>query len=70
MGAVTSERHELPCGPVVNNPPATVGDAGSIPGLGRFPEGGRSPEGGNGNHTLVFLPGESRGQRSMLGYSP
>ena len=39
------------------------GDAGSTPGLGR-------PPGGNGNPTPVFLPGESHGQRSLLGYSP
>ena len=32
-----------PGGPVVQNPPAIVGDAGSIP------ESGRSPGGGNGN---------------------
>ena len=36
-------RAGLPCGSVVKNPPANVGDAGSIPGLGR------SPRGGNGN---------------------
>ena len=70
VGAVTKERRELPGGLVVNNPPATAGDAHSVPGLGRFSEGGRFPAGGNGNHTLVFLPGESYGQRSMSGYSP
>ena len=37
-----------------------VGDLGSIPGLGRSP----------GVPTLVFLPGESHGQRSLAGYSP
>ena len=41
-----------------------AGDAGSIPGSGR------SPRGGNGNPLLVFLPGKSHGQRSMVGYSP
>ena len=25
---------------------------------------------GNGNHTPVFLPKESHGQRSLVGYSP
>ena len=41
-----------------------AGDPGSIPGLGR------SPGEGNGNPTLVFLPGKSHGQRSLVGYSP
>ena len=40
-----------------------AGDTGLIPGSGR------SPGGGQGN-TLVFLPGESHGQRSLVGYSP
>ena len=40
-----------------------AGDVGSIPGSGRFP-GGRSWQ-----FTPVFLPGESRGQRSLVGYS-
>ena len=38
-------------------------DPGSIPGSGR------SPGGGHGD-PLVFLPGESHGQRSLAGYSP
>ena len=52
---------------VVKNLPANAGDvrdADSIPGLGR------SPGGGNGKPPPVFLPGESHGQRSLLGYSP
>ena len=40
-----------------------AGDLGSIPGLGR------SPGGGHGN-SPVFLPGESHGQRSLVGHSP
>ena len=36
-----------------------VRDAGSIPGSGRSLEKG-----------MVFLPGESHGQRSLAGYSP
>ena len=41
------------------------GDHGLIPGLGR------SPAEGNGNlSTPVFLLGEFRGQRSLVGYSP
>ena len=34
-----------------------------------LPRSGRSPGGGHGN-PLVFLPGESHGQRSLEGYSP
>ena len=52
---------------VVKNPPANVGDirdVGSIPGLGR------SPEGGHGNPTPASLPGESHGQRNLVGCSP
>ena len=42
-----------------------AGDLGLIPGLGR------SPGEGNGNQpTPVFLPGESHGRRSLVGYSP
>ena len=39
-----------------------AGDPGSIPGLGR------SPGEGHGNPTPVFLPGESHGRRSLVGY--
>ena len=49
------------------NPPASaedIRDVGSIPGLGR------SPGGGHGNPLPVFLPGESHGQRSLVGYGP
>ena len=31
---------------------------------------GRSPGEGNGKPTPVFLPGESYGQRSLVGYNP
>ena len=47
---------------VVKNPPATAGDirdVGSIPGRRR-----------TWKPTLVFFPGESHGQRSLVGYSP
>ena len=50
-------------GAVVKNLPTNAGDARDtslFPGLGRSP-GGESP---------VFSPGESHGQRSMLGYGP
>ena len=52
---------------MVKYPSANAGDikdAIFIPGSGR-PPGGR-----NGNPTPVFLPGESHGQRSLVGYSP
>ena len=52
---------------VIENSLANAGDirdAGSIPGLGR------SPGGEHGLPTPVFLPGESHGQRSLMGYSP
>ena len=54
-------------GTVVKNMPASerdAGDEGSIPDLGRFPGGG------TWQPTPVFLPGESHGQRSLLGNSP
>ena len=53
---------------VVKNPPANAGDLtdmGLIPGLGRSPGGERAWQ-----PTPVFLPGESLGQRSLVGYSP
>ena len=39
-----------------------IGDAGSIPGLGRSP--------GEGQGILIFLSGESHGQRSLSGCNP
>jgi len=44
--------------------PANAGERGSIPVLGR------SPGEEKWQPTPVFLPGESRGQRSLAGYSP
>ena len=41
-----------------------AGDRGSIPGSRR------SPGDGNGKPTPVFLPGESHGGMSLVGYSP
>ena len=54
----------LPDGSVVKNPPAHVGDGGSIPGSGRVPWRRKWQP------TPVFLPGKSHGQRSLAGYSP
>ena len=51
---------------VGKNPPVNAGearDAGSIPGLGS------SPGEGHGNPLQWFWPGESRGQKSLVGYS-
>ena len=52
---------------VVKNLPTKEGDIrdeSSIPGLGR------SPSGEQWQPTPVFLPGESHGQSSLVGYSP
>ena len=37
---------------------------------GSIPKSGTSPGEGHDNPTPVFLPGESHGQRSLVGYSP
>jgi len=46
---------------VVKNPPANAGDIGSV---SRWRRGSRPTPG------VVFLPGDSCGQRSLAGYSP
>ena len=51
-------------GLVVKNLPANSGDAGLNLGWGK------SPGEGNGQPTLVFFPGKSHGQKSLVGYSP
>ena len=51
---------------VVKNLPANakdIRDVGSIPGSGRFPGGGH-------DNPLQFLPGDSHGQKTLVGYSP
>ena len=51
---------------VIKNPPASAGDVrdtGVIPGSGRFPWRRKWQP------TPVFLPGESHGQRSLVGYT-
>ena len=52
---------------MVNNPPANAGDKRDElldPWVGKIPwRRARQP-------TPVFLPGESHGQRSLMGYSP
>ena len=57
----------LPDGSVVKNPPTNAGD---IRDIGSIPGWGRSPGGGSGPPTLVFLPGESHGQRNVVDWAP
>ena len=52
---------------MVKNPSA---NAGGIKLVGSVPGSGRSPGGVRGHPTPVFLPGESHGQRNLVGYSP
>ena len=56
----------FPSGSVVKSLPANAGEAGDV---GLIPGSGR-PLGRNAKSTTVFLPGQSRGQRSLTGYSP
>ena len=56
--------HGLPGGSDGKGSARNAGDPGLIPGLGRF----RGE--GNGNHSIVFLPGEFHGPRSLVGCSP
>ena len=53
---------------LVKNPP--VDDAGDVRDQGWIPGSGRSPGEGKWQPTSVFLPGESHGQRSLVGPSP
>ena len=52
---------------VVKNPRANAGD---IRGVGSMPGWGRCPGGRAWQPTSVFFPGESHGQRSLVGHSP
>jgi len=51
---------------VEKNPPANAVDLRDV---GLIPGSGRSLEGGHGN-LPAFLPGESHGQRRLVGYGP
>ena len=54
----------FPGGSVGKNPPAKARDTGLGPWVGKMPwRRKRQP-------TPIFLPGESRGQRSLVGYFP
>ena len=55
--------HGLPGGSDGKGSACNAGDLGSIPGLGR------SLGEGNGNHSIVSLPGELHGPRSLAGCS-
>ena len=50
----------FPGGSVVKNPPANAGDTGDV---------SSTPWRREWQPTPVFLPGESHGQRSLVGYS-
>ena len=54
----------FPGGTVVKNLLANTWDTSLIPGVGKVPWSRKWQP------TLVFLPGESHGQRSLVGYSP
>ena len=65
--AQSVDRRGFPAGSVIKNLPVSVGVAGnvdSVPELGRFPWRRKWQP------MPVFLPGESRGQKSLAGYSP
>ena len=63
-GALVVKNHEIPGALVVKNLPANAGDATLRfnPWVGTIPW--------KWQPTPVFLPGESHGQRSLVGYSP
>ena len=52
---------------VVKNPPPNAGD---LKDVGSIPGSGTSPWRREWQPTPVSLPGESHGQRSLVGYSP
>ena len=51
---------------MIKNPPASAGD---VRDTGVIPESGRFPWSRKWQPTPVFLPGESHGQRSLVGYT-
>ena len=59
---ITGLNHGFPGSSAGKQSAGNSGNPGSIPGLGRAP--------GEWLPTLVFLPGEFHGQRSLVGYSP
>ena len=57
----------FPGGTSNKNAPA---NSGGIRDTGSVPRSGRPSGGADGESPVVFLPGESQGQRSLVGYSP
>ena len=71
-----SPESQNPLAPMVKNLPANAGNTRDV---GLLPESGRSPGdevgisiswSGKWQPIPLFLPGESHGQRSLVGYSP
>ena len=50
---------------VVKTLPANEGDTVD---MGLIPRSGRAPGGGHDNPSPVFVPGETHGQRRLVGY--
>ena len=61
---ILAKRPSFPGGPDGKESACNAADLGSIPRLGR------SLGEGNDDPLPVFLPGELRGQKSLVGYSP
>ena len=58
----------FPGGSVIKNPPAE--QETFYPWVGNIPWVGKIPWHRKWQPTPIFLPGESHGQRSLVGYSP
>ena len=67
ISRLSSNPRGFPDGSMVKSLPAKAGDARDT---GIIPGSERSHGGGNGNPLQYSLPGESHGQRSLVGYSP
>ena len=64
MATVLVLHRGFPDGSEVKASACTAGDLGSIPGSGKIPWRRKWQP------TPVFLPGESHGRRSLVGYNP
>ena len=67
-----TQEQGFPGGLVVKNPPAIIGDTGSVPGSGRShgEEHGGKKKKRKWQPSPVFLSGKSHGQKSLASYSP
>ena len=67
-----TQEQGFPGGSVVKNPPAIIGDTGSVPGSGRSPgeENGGKKKKRKWQPSPVFSSGKSHGQKSLVSYSP